>query len=429
MGSESRGVNLDEGQRTEDLVHLTPDLAIVGAGIAGGALAVAVARAGLSVVLLERTTQHEDRVRGEYVPPWGVEEARKLGILDVLLAAGGHFVKRSVGYGEDIESAGAEARAIALDKLLPGVDGALTFGHPQVCTALNEAAVAAGALFLRGATDIEVCPGIAPSITFTQAGSRRTLRPKLVVGADGRGSRLARAMGVDVQSDGSHHLLCGLLTEGADEWPEDQMTIGTQGDLAFYVFPQGSGRVRLYACYPYEQRTRFSGAGNAERLLAAFRFSSVPRSESLANARPIGPCHGYPSGDTWIDRPGSQGIVLIGDAAGHNCPSIGQGVSIAFRDARHIVEAIDAQGEWTADAFQHYCDERSERMRRLRFVAQLFSALRVEFSPHARERRKRAFQRIVADPTLSRPLAASMLGPFSMPSETFSQDVRARLLA
>ncbi len=420
---------MHDAQQADDMVHQPPDLAIVGAGIAGGALGVAAARAGLSVLMLERTSQHEDRVRGEYVPPWGVEEAHRLNVLDVLLAAGGHFVKRSVGYGEDIEPSAAEARAIPLNQMLPGVGGSLTFGHPQACTALNDAAVAAGAVFLRDVTDIDVAPGDPPSVTFSHGGKRRSLRPRLVVGADGRGSRLARAIGRVVQSDSSHHLLCGLLTEGAPEWPEDQMSIGTEGDLTFYVFPQGGGRIRLYACYPYEQRTRFSGQGNAERLLAAFRFYSVPNSESLVNARPIGPCHGYPSGDTWIDQPGAEGVVLIGDAAGHNCPSIGQGLSIAFRDARHIVEALADRGRWTASAFDKYCNERKERMRRLRFVAQLFSTLRVEFGPQARERRKRAMQRIGADPNVALPLAATLLGPFAMPAETFSQAARDRLLA
>lgn len=420
---------MQEELQTEDGSHFMPDLAIVGAGIAGGALAVAAARAGLSVLLLERTSRHEDRVRGEYVPPWGVEEARRLGILDVLLAAGGHFVKRSVGYGEDIEPSMAQARAIALDKLLPGIDGSLTFGHPQVCTALDEAALIAGAVLLRGVTDVEVSPGVLPSVAFSHAGRRRSVRARLVVGADGRGSRIARSIGVQVQSDGSHHLLCGLLTEGAHEWPAEQMTVGTQGEIAFYVFPQGSGRIRLYACYPYEQRQRFSGAGNADRLLAAFQLSSVPHSGSLAKARAIGPCHGYPSGDTWIDRPGVAGVVLIGDAAGHNCPSIGQGLSIAFRDARHIVEAMVADGVWTDSAFQAYCDERKERMRRLRFVAQLFSTLRVEFSPQARERRVRAMQRVAADPTVAKPLATTLMGPFAMEADTFSQAAWDRLLA
>src|SRR5918995_107541 len=46
---------------------------VVGGGIAGASLAF------------------EDRVRGESVQPWGVAEARELGVEDVLLAAGAHI--------------------------------------------------------------------------------------------------------------------------------------------------------------------------------------------------------------------------------------------------------------------------------------------------------------------------------------------------
>jgi choline dehydrogenase-like flavoprotein len=48
-------------------VHLeAPEIVIVGGGIAGSALATVLARAGLSIVVLERELAHIDQVRGEY---------------------------------------------------------------------------------------------------------------------------------------------------------------------------------------------------------------------------------------------------------------------------------------------------------------------------------------------------------------------------
>jgi flavin-dependent dehydrogenase len=47
----------------------TADVAIVGSGIAGGALAVRLARAGLAVTVLERSVEFGDRVRGEAMFP------------------------------------------------------------------------------------------------------------------------------------------------------------------------------------------------------------------------------------------------------------------------------------------------------------------------------------------------------------------------
>jgi choline dehydrogenase-like flavoprotein len=73
-----------------------PDVVIVGAGIAGSVLAISLAGSGHSVTLLEKSTVHVDRVRGEFIVPWGVAEAKTLGILDVLASAGGNYIPEYV---------------------------------------------------------------------------------------------------------------------------------------------------------------------------------------------------------------------------------------------------------------------------------------------------------------------------------------------
>ena len=49
----------------------TYDAIIIGCGIGGGALATVLGRAGKSVLVLEKATVYRDRVRGEWIAPWG----------------------------------------------------------------------------------------------------------------------------------------------------------------------------------------------------------------------------------------------------------------------------------------------------------------------------------------------------------------------
>ena len=55
-------------------------LVIVGGGLAGASLAACMSRSGARVLVLERTEQFRDRVRGEGMHPWGVRELHALGL-------------------------------------------------------------------------------------------------------------------------------------------------------------------------------------------------------------------------------------------------------------------------------------------------------------------------------------------------------------
>ena len=397
------------------------EVVIVGAGIAGGSLATALARGGKSVLLLDKSVMHKDVVRGEFLVPWGVEEATKLGVLDVLLDAGGHYTPFSVPYGEGVPPDVARKRTLDLSKLIPGVAGPLTFGHPQMCQALDDAAEAAGAAVLRGISDLKVEAGHPPTLSFSVGGQHQIVKPRLIVGADGRGSTVARQVGLRPTTDPDHHLMAGLLVDEAFGWPEDEFSIGTEGDVRFYVFPQGRGRVRLYFCYRLDQSTRFSGTDKERKFLEAFRLSSLPQSDLFVSAQPAGPCHGYPNADSWIETPVARGIVLIGDAAGHNDPTIGQGLALAFRDARLVSEALLSSEDWTTDTLMPYAEERRERMKRLRFAAKQVSILTAEFTEEARMRRQRVFERMAADPNLRVFMLPALKGPYGVPDHVFDQ--------
>ena len=87
------------------------DLAIVGGGIGGSALATVMQRAGFSCLVLERTTEFPDRTKGEWIAPWGVAEAQRIGLFDDIAAARGHFIRRHVFFHADIDPDAALERA------------------------------------------------------------------------------------------------------------------------------------------------------------------------------------------------------------------------------------------------------------------------------------------------------------------------------
>ncbi|HXC55885.1 MAG TPA: NAD(P)/FAD-dependent oxidoreductase [Rhizomicrobium sp.] len=401
------------------------DLIIVGGGIAGSALAATMAKAGKSVLLLEQSTVYEDRVRGEWIAPWGVTETRRLGLYDLLRAAGGHHLLRHVTYDESRSPELSEQRTLPLSIFAPDVPGPLCIGHPHHCQTLFDEAVRCGATALRGVRVAAIAP---PAVSYALDGHSHQATARLVVGADGRLSPVREAAGIRLHQDKPHHWFAGLLVDGADAWADDLQAIGTEGDFGFLAFPQGGGRVRVYGGYALEQRKRFSGDGGARLFLDAFRMTSAPGNAALAGAVPAGPLYSYFNNDSWTDEPFAPGVVLVGDAAGWNDPIVGLGLSIAYRDVRVVSDILKSSDDWSPAAFAPYAEERRERMRRLRFAAALQAALDMEFGDAARERRRTYHERSAADPSLGLHGFAVMGGPEVVPPEIFTAAHRARVL-
>jgi 2-polyprenyl-6-methoxyphenol hydroxylase-like FAD-dependent oxidoreductase len=404
------------------------DLIVVGGGIGGSALATVMARAGRSVLLLEQSEVYQDRVRGEWIAPWGVAEVQRLGLYDLLMGAGGHHITRHVTYDETREPAEAEARTLPLGIFIEGVPGPLCLGHPLHCQTLFDAAGAAGADARRGVNVTGVSLGDAPSVTFEHEGREVTATARLVVGADGRTSMVRDAAAIPLHQDKPHHWFAGLLVEGVEGWDPELQAIGTEGDFGFLAFPQGDGKVRVYGGYALDQAQRFKGPEGPRRFLDAFAMACSPANRHLVAGRPAGPLYSYINADAWTDEPFAEGVVLVGDAAGWNDPIVGLGLSITYRDVRIVSDILKASDDWSPAAFAPYAEERAERMRRLRFAASLTSALDMEFGDEARARRRRHFERSAADPTLGIHAFAVMAGPEVPPPEAFTPAQKTRVL-
>jgi 2-polyprenyl-6-methoxyphenol hydroxylase-like FAD-dependent oxidoreductase len=392
------------------------DLIIVGGGIAGSTMALVMSRAGYSCVVLERTTTFPDRTRGEWLAPWGVLEARRIGVEAELSAARGHVIRRHVSYEPEKSREQAESEVLDLSRMVPDVEGPMTQRHPDACQTLLDAARLAGANCVRGVEDVVVTTDATMQhVAFKVDGKVHEVRGRLIVAADGRQSVVRRQLGVELHNDEPHHLFTGLLVDDADDFPDDLQVIGTTQDVHYLAFPQGSGRIRLYLGFPFSDRHRYTGEAGVRNFLAAFDTPSFPYTDAILNSTPISPHASYANEDSWVDEPFTPGVVFVGDAAGWNDPINGQGLSIALRDVRIVTEALQSTSSWSPALFMDFANERRERMSNLRFAGKVSSKLKNEFGPDAVKARVRAQARMTEQPMLGLAQAIIMIGPEHAP--------------
>jgi 2-polyprenyl-6-methoxyphenol hydroxylase-like FAD-dependent oxidoreductase len=409
---------------------MTADVVIVGGGIAGGGLAVLLARAGLDVLVLERQLRYRDRVRGEFMPPWGYRELTVAGLLDVVRQGDSLVSTSALQYDEVIPPEVAEQNAFDLSAVIPGVPGGLALGHPDTCQALTDAAVAAGARVLRGVTAVEVHAGDRPYVRFGHDGAGWEVPARLVVGADGRTSAVRRQLGIPLHHGGSSVTGSGMLVDGLDDWPQEVHSVGTFEDVHFLIFPRHGGRARLYLGWDRADPGRYAGGDGAARFLERFAtLGCLPDPAIFRKAQPGGPCAAFLFEDTWAERPYVPGAVLVGDAAGVSDPVIGQGLSLAVRDVRLVSDILLGNTAWHAAMFEPYAAERAERMRRLRVTAAVATRLRATFTEDGRRRRAAAFARITEDPQSWQALVPAIVGPDLAPPEAYEPDAVERMLA
>jgi 2-polyprenyl-6-methoxyphenol hydroxylase-like FAD-dependent oxidoreductase len=395
------------------------DVVIVGGGIAGASLAYALASAGKGVAVLEASTKFEDRVRGEQMQVWGVKEARELGVEQVLLDAGAHVTQLWRQYDEGAP----EPAEIPVSIMVPGVEGTLNLRHPDACQALLDAATGAGAHVERGVGDVTIC---ANSVSYVRDGHSVEVRAPLVIGADGRASTVRRQAGIELHREEAMSYVAGLLLDDLAV-PDDHDVLVAEGDVFFLLFHQGHGRARAYVCVGRSGQHRFAGRDGTDRFLEATALRTFPWGDNVAAGSPAGPCATYPGDDTWTAQPFTDGVVLIGDAAGWNDPIVGEGLAISMRDAR-IVRDLVLAGATTATDFAPYGEERVERMRRLRLLGNVMAVTYAEDADNRPARRAWVGERVASMDAEVFPLFAGILaGPETLPAELIDDGILDRI--
>ncbi|MFI5317206.1 MAG: FAD-dependent oxidoreductase [Myxococcota bacterium] len=369
------------------------DVICVGGGLGGAGLARAMAERGARVLVLERETHFRDRVRGEFLECWGVAEARALGLDAALAAAGAHASPLLDTYLGPIHA----ARRNFSDPAEPAPP--LCVSHPGLQEAVLAAAAAAGAEVRRGATVTEVLPGASPAVRFRgERGESAPAGARLVVGADGRDSKLRRWLGFAELRDPQRLCLAGLLLEDYDG-PADSSALFWNFPVAeeALLFPRAGGTLRAYMAYRSDTGVRrFSGKDRIADFLRACHAAGVPEAW-LRRARPAGPLAGFEGADSSVAHPVREGVVLIGDAAACSDPVWGCGMSLTFRDVRVLRDALLASSDWNAGA-RAFAGEHDRYYARLRTVEDWMTQIFFDVGSEADARRARVLARMATEP-------------------------------
>jgi len=370
------------------------DLLIVGGGIAGAALAAAMAGEGRRVLLLERQTRFRDRIRGEAMMPWGVREATNLGLLPAFQRAGAqstpHWVTWIGGQAAPAQDFGPAA----------GGPGFLAMSHPALQESLVRHAASRGAELLRGATVESVVPGqpVRAQVVVGE-GRARPVTARLLVGAEGRSGVVAQSIGVEARRDPRFAMTVGLELAGDfDSGAAVNFFLEPESGWSAIVARTGPERCRAYLVHHADLLPRgLAGEGDRPEVLALLGRAGVPAAW-LTGPSPRTPLASFDGAWRWVQRPFGAGVVLVGDAAGASDPAWGSGLSRTLRDVRLLRDHLLAEADWER-AVAAYAEEHLAFCRRLRIIEQAQAALFLTPGPEAAARRRHALGLIAQDPS------------------------------
>lgn len=364
------------------------DVIVVGGGVAGAAVATNLARRGRRVVVMEREKAFRDRVRGELMYAWGAEEVRRLGLMPTL----GDVSLELRGWVSRIDP-------MPLSESRPDEPVAITFPHPVAQSVLLDGAARAGADVRTGVAVRGVTAGAEPVVSYRGGDRRdRKLSADLVVGADGRSSVVARTAGVRTERSPDTLVLAGAVLAGSGA-PADigNMFMHPSRGLLAMTVPLPDGRHRMYAGYHLATgRRNLSGPPAFGDFKDVIWSAGTPR-EWFDGAELDGPLAEFGGGEVSTGVT-VDGVVLVGDAAAVSDPNWGCGLSLAMRDVRELMDALDATDDpssATETYAARHADYHGALRRKTTWLEQMFRTPGAQ----ADALRRRAMPLFAADPS------------------------------
>jgi geranylgeranyl reductase family protein len=343
---------------------LNADVIVVGGGPAGSVTAALLAECGHHVLLLDKAHFPRHKACSEYVNPAGARILADLGLSPDVRNLGAHQVASVAIFAPH-----GQRFLVDYEAATPG-EYALGLSRYRLDALLLERARRAGVDVREGAhvRDLIVAGGHVEGAALTIDGRHESLRARLVIGADGRHSVVARAL--DLSRTLRWPRRTGLVAHyrGATGLERGgEMHVAGYGYAGLAPLEDGLTNVAFVAdstavaSRPGTLEAFFT-AGLERMPLVAARLDGAERQGGIRGVGPMAHRARRVSGD---------GFLLVGDAAGFLDPFTGDGITEAMRSAMLAAPVVDAAlrtGDCSASRLAPYATAREEAFRAKRKV-------------------------------------------------------------
>jgi len=320
------------------------DVIIVGARCSGATLATLLARKGLKILMLDSSKKGSDSpLSTHFIQPKGIDVLDRLGLGDRIreVAPPSPRIRIALNEVEVISEFRSGRAGFCIRRLV-------------IDTWLQESAEASGVTFkdqCKVKKLIMEGERVAGVIASTSNGEE-SFTAKLIVGADGSHSTIAKLTGVEsyLETEERQRGAFWGYFPAPDNWDAnwDSTLNHTDEDLR-YVFRCDNNLVLMVYYSDLNNLSKW-GRDKEELLMQALKASPIT-AKILGDSRPIGKVRGILKNTFFYRRPVGPGFALVGDAGHFKSFITGQGISDALIDAENLADAIvDGRPE----AYEYY---------------------------------------------------------------------------
>jgi len=328
------------------------DVLVVGGGPAGSSIAHALASRGIDVMVVDRARFPRPKPCAEYLSPQASRSLARMGALDEVERSGAaalagirvYAPNGSVIAGDFVAKHGYHGFR----------DRGLSVRREVLDAILLERAGASGARIVEGAKVTELLrepDGRVRGVRLTLDDSSREVRARVVVGADGLGSVVARRLGLTRRLRWPRRIALVTHYKGVKDVGEHgEMHVAPDGYVG--IADVGGGLTTVAAVFPVSRsreisrdRIEFLRRWLFDQRRLALRFASAERVTPVVATGPFA---------SYARRASAPGAALVGDAADFFDPFTGEGIYAALRGgeilADHVTESLAAATPALADA-------------------------------------------------------------------------------